>query len=66
MLLDAFAGGTMKIKTSDEVRELIDNMPLNEYRAHTEEEAALKKKGVIDLSTHDALLSSNKLLSIQL
>jgi len=45
MLLDASAGGTMKIKTTDEVRELIDNMSLNEYRGHTEEEATPKKKG---------------------
>jgi len=29
MLLDASAGGTMKIKTDDEVRTLIDNMSLN-------------------------------------
>ena len=28
MLLDASAGGTMKIKTADEVRTLIDNMSL--------------------------------------
>ena len=31
MLLDAPVGGTMKIKTADEVRTLIDNMSLNEY-----------------------------------
>ncbi|AES87383.1 hypothetical protein MTR_4g026370 [Medicago truncatula] len=53
MLLNAYARGTMKIKTSNEVRELIDNMSLSEYRAHTEEKAATKKKGMIDLNTHD-------------
>jgi len=31
MLLDASVGGTMKIKTTDELQELIDNMSLNEY-----------------------------------
>ena len=31
MLLDAYAGGTMKINTADEVRTLIDDMSLNEY-----------------------------------
>ena len=36
MLLDAFAGGTMKIKTVVEVQEKIDNMSLNEYQGHTE------------------------------
>jgi hypothetical protein len=66
MLLEASAGGTMKIKTADEVRTLIDNMSLNEYRGHTEEEATPWKKGMIDLNTQDALLASNKLLSIQL
>jgi len=66
MLLDAFAGGTMKIKTVVEVQEKIDNMSLNEYRGHTEEEATPKKKGMIVLKTQDALLASNKLLSIQL
>ncbi len=30
MLLDASEGGTMKIKTADEVRELIDYVSLND------------------------------------
>jgi len=51
MLPDASAGGTIKIKTVEEVRELIDNMSLNEYRAHTDEEASPKKKGY-DRSKH--------------
>ena len=66
MLLDASAGGTMKIKTADEVRALIDNMSLYEYRGHTEEEATPRKKVMIDLNTQDVLLASNKLLNIQL
>jgi len=41
-------------------------MSLNEYRAHIEEEAALKKKGMININTKDVLFSSNKLLIIQL
>ncbi|AET02979.1 hypothetical protein MTR_8g060460 [Medicago truncatula] len=57
----------MKIKTADEVRELIDNISLNEYHADTEEEeAAPKKNGMIDLNTQDALLASNKVFNIQL
>lgn len=66
MLLDASTEGTMKIKKADEVRELIENMSLNEYRAHTEEDIAPKKKCIIDLHTQDDLLSSNELLIIQL
>jgi len=46
MLLDAYAGGTMKIKTNVKVRELINNMSLNEYRGHTEEETTPMKKGI--------------------
>jgi len=41
-------------------------MSLNEYRAHTDKEAALKKKAMIYLNTQDVLFSSNKLLSLQL
>ena len=41
-------------------------MSLNEYRPHIEEEAAPKKKCMIDLNTQDVLLACNKLLSIQL
>jgi len=66
MLLDASAGGTTKIKTTDEVRELIDNMSLNEYLGHIEEEATPRKNGLIDQNTQDDLLARNKLLSIQL
>ncbi|AES96893.1 hypothetical protein MTR_5g042840 [Medicago truncatula] len=51
MLLDASAGATMKIKTTDEVTELIDNMSLNEYRAQTDDESAPKKKNMMDLNT---------------
>ena len=58
MLLDASAGGTIKIKTAGGVRELINNMSLNEYRGHTEEEATPRKKCMIDLNTQDALLVS--------
>jgi len=66
MLLDVYAEGTKKIKTTDEVREMIENMSLNEYRAHTKEGSAPKKKGMLDLNTKDALLASKKLLNIQL
>lgn len=41
-------------------------MYLNEYHAHINKVAALKKKGMIDLNTQDVLFSSNKLLSLQL
>jgi hypothetical protein len=56
----------MKIKTADEDRDLVDNMSSNEYHLHTEEETSPRNKCMIDLNTHDALLLSNQLFSIQL
>ncbi|AES75425.1 transmembrane protein, putative [Medicago truncatula] len=44
MSLDVSVGGTMKIKTTGKVREQIDKMYLNEYHAHIDKVAALKKK----------------------
>jgi hypothetical protein len=41
-------------------------MSLNKYHPQCNEEVDPKKKGMIELETHDALLSSNKLLSIQI
>jgi len=66
MLPDASVGGTMKIKMVEEVKELIDNIYLNEYHPHTNEEVAPRKERMSDLNTHDALIASNKLLSIKL
>lgn len=38
MLLDASAGGTIKNKTIEEVRELIENMIQNDYELQTRQE----------------------------
>jgi len=57
----------MKIKTAKEVRELIENMYLNTRDVlQSIEKIVHMQKGVIDLDTHDVLLTSNKLLNIQL
>jgi len=56
----------MKIKKADEVRELIENMSLNEYCAHTKEDISPKKKCIIELNTHDDLLASKELFIVQL
>ncbi|AES98904.1 hypothetical protein MTR_5g074370 [Medicago truncatula] len=56
----------MKIKSADEVREVFDNMSLNEYSAHVDDESTPKKKGMMEFNTQNVLLASNKLLSIQL
>jgi len=36
MLLDASAGGSMRVKTDIEVQTLIENIAQNKYRAETE------------------------------
>jgi hypothetical protein len=53
----------MKNKTAVEIRELIDNMSLNEYHPKIENIGVLKKQRVLRLEIHDALLERNKLLS---
>jgi hypothetical protein len=56
----------MKIKMAREVRELIDKMSLNEYLSQSNGGLVQKKRDMIDLDTHDALLARNKHISIQL
>lgn len=51
MLLDASTGGTMKNKFAAKIRELIDNMSLNEYRPQSENRDVVKKQGVLSLET---------------
>lgn len=63
MLLDASTEGTMKNKIATEIQELIDNMSLNEYFPQSEYRGVVKKHGVPNLETHDALIARNKLLS---
>jgi len=62
MLLDSFAGGSMKNKIVAEILELIDNMSLNEYRSQGSDRNVVKKKEALKLESHDALLESQKLL----
>jgi len=65
-LLDASAGGKIKLKTPDEAMELIENMAASDHailrgRAHIP-----TKRSLLELSSQDALLEQNKLLSKQL
>jgi hypothetical protein len=66
MFLDACAWGIMKIKLDKEVRELIENMSLNKYCSQSIDKTGHMKRGILNLDTHDVLLTFNKLLSIQL
>jgi len=65
-LLDASTGGKIKLKTPEEAMNLIENMATSDiairrYRAHIP-----TKKSLLELTSQDALLAQNKLLSKQL
>jgi len=51
MLLDVYAGGSLKNKIVVEIRELIDNMSLNEYRSQGNDRNVVKKKEVLKLES---------------
>ncbi|KAL2597621.1 hypothetical protein AAZV13_11G174700 [Glycine max] len=65
-LLDASVGGKIKLKTPEEVTELIENMPASDHAILRDKTHQLTKKSLLELSSHDALLAQNKLLSKQL
>lgn len=52
----------MKNKIVVEIRELIDNMSLNEYRSQGGDRNVAKKKDVMKLERHDALLETGACL----
>ena len=65
-LLDASAGGKIKLKTPEEATELIENMSASDHAIQWERTHQPTKKSLLELSSHDALLAQNKLLSKQL
>ncbi|RZC16503.1 hypothetical protein D0Y65_009680 [Glycine soja] len=65
-LLDASAGGKIKLKTPEEATELIENMSASDHAILRDKTNQTTKKSLIELSSHDALLAQNKLLSKQL
>ncbi|CAJ2662794.1 unnamed protein product [Trifolium pratense] len=64
ILIDASAGGTIRHKNEDEVRELVENMCMNEYRSKSERDP--KKRGVFDVDTNTALLAQIEILNKKL
>jgi len=54
-LLDASAGGKIKLKTPEEAMELIENMAASDHIP--------TKRNLLELSSQDALLAPNKLLA---
>ncbi|PNY16023.1 hypothetical protein L195_g012732, partial [Trifolium pratense] len=65
MILDASAGGSLKNRDEGEVRELVESMTQNEYRAQNDR-GAKKKGGLLELDAQSALLAQQKLMSSQM
>ncbi|PNX76212.1 hypothetical protein L195_g032157, partial [Trifolium pratense] len=65
MILDASAGGSLKNHDEGEVRELVESMAQNEYRAQNDR-GAKKKGGLLELDTQAALLAQQKLMTSQM
>ena len=64
--LDASAGGKIKLKTPEEATKLIENMSANDHAILRDRVHQPTKKSLSELSSHDALLAQNKLLSRKL
>ncbi|XP_006596860.1 uncharacterized protein [Glycine max] len=65
-LLNASAGGKIKLKTSEEAMELIENMTASDHVILRDRAYAPTKKSLLELTSQDAMLSQNKLLAKQL
>ena len=65
-LLDAFAGGKIKLKTLDEAMKLIENMVASDYVILRDRAYTPTKKILLELTSQDALVAQNKLLAKQL
>ena len=65
-LLDASAGGKIKLKTPEEAMELIENMAASDQAILLDRSHVPTKKSLLELSTQDATLAQNKLISRQL
>ena len=59
-------GEKIKLKTYEEATELIENMSAIDHAIPCDRVHQPKKKSLLELSSHDALLGKNKLLSRQL
>ena len=56
-LLDASAGGKIKLKPLEEATELIENMSANDHAILRDRVHQPTKKSLLELSLHDALLA---------
>ena len=60
-LVDASAGGSLRKKTADEARAIVETMASNRYDAPSDFYSGRRAAaGVLELSQLDALLAQNK------
>ena len=62
-LLDALAGGKIKLKTPEEAMELIENIAASDHAILRDRTHIPTKRSLLELSSQDALLAQNKLLA---
>jgi len=62
-LLDNSAGGKIKLKTPEEAMDLIENMVASDIAILRDKAHIPTKKSLLELTSQDALLAQNKLLS---
>ena len=65
MILDAAAGGTMMVVEAEQATRISDAFASTDYQAQ-HDRYTVQKKGVLDLSTSDAILAQNKILTQQI
>ncbi|KAH1214250.1 hypothetical protein GmHk_14G042021 [Glycine max] len=65
-LVDASAGGKIKLKTPKEAMELIQNMAASDHVILRDRTYVPTKRSLLELTTQDATLAQNKLLSQQI
>ena len=62
-LLDASAGGKIKLRTLEEAMELIENMAASDQAILCDRAHIPTKKSLLELTPQDAMLAQNKLLA---
>ncbi|KAH1210763.1 hypothetical protein GmHk_15G044993 [Glycine max] len=62
-LLDASAGGKIKLNSPEEAMELIENMVASDHAILLDRTYAPTKRSLLEFTTQDATLTQNKLLS---
>ena len=65
-LLNASVGGKIKLKTPEKAMELIENMAVSDQAILRDRTYVSTKRSLLELSTQDATLAQNKLLTRQI